>query len=206
MFKLVNIYVYYGNKNMSCMSNHTQKMCVCVHVAYLAPCVILMCRTLVACLVTRALKRATLRPRREQERNLKTPPNSEALNRSVSGAPRRLSAVIGPVLHVSISPQRYKVAGKDIVKDPASEALFHAAISSARLALVLQTGATEVADNISPHGLRLQQPAAENTAGLQWMHTMALKSGTQHCFSMWLEVIQSAGAEVHKPQDVQVTC
>lgn len=44
------------------------------------------------------------------------------------------------------------------------------------LALILETGATEVVDNISPHGLSLQQPAAENTAALQWTHKMARKS------------------------------
>lgn len=60
--------------------------------------------------------------------------------------------------------------------------------NSIRLALVLQTGATEVVDNISPHGLSLQRCAAGTTAALQWTHAMALESGHIRVFQCGLRL------------------
>lgn len=55
----------------------------------------------------------------------------------------------------------------------------------------------QVAGNISPHGLSVQQPAAEKTTKLQRMHTMALKSGHN--------IVFACGLRFHK-LGLYVTC
>lgn len=160
---------------MFCMLNHIMCVRVCVCVAQR---ILHLAGFLCACVRQRRLvcwpEQWNDLPSRQL--NLKNPPKQWSPETQFSGATHsrwhslsdRLS---GSDISQSSTPQR---RSKRYCERYSSWNLVSPSHFISLPALVLQTGTRQVAANISPHGLGLQQPAAEKTTELLRTHTLAL--------------------------------